>query len=249
MSQTTSFNFYVMSYRRPDAIVTKHRFNNCVYVVRECEEEAYRKAGIEDMLVIPSDATLKCGAPVDCFSATFYWIVENTPEDVIAIFDDDIQTFKYRRDIAIDIFKEYDDPKTTVEDEIMRLAQIAVDLNIGMIFTQPAYQLYNYTQEFTFKGMIGSTRIVNKSAWKVKYDPDDFCMSDIDMVYQELLMNRIILQPRYFHGVTPPQLTNNGGTSYSSSFLHQFHCAMKNKWGMYYHFDYKKNTASINVKR
>lgn len=102
--------------------MTKHCLNNCTYVVRECEEEAYRKAGIEDMLVIPEGATLKCGAPVDCFSATFHWIVENTPEDVIAILDDDIQSFKYRRDIAIDIFKEYKDPKTIVEDEIMRLA-------------------------------------------------------------------------------------------------------------------------------
>lgn len=249
MSQNISFNFYVMSYRRADAILTKHCLNNCTYVVRECEEEAYRKAGIEDMLVIPSNATLKCGAPVDCFSATFHWIVENTPEDVIAILDDDIQSFKYRRDIAIDIFKEYKDPKTVVEDEIMRLAQIAVDLNIGMIFTQPAYQLYNYTQEFTFKGMIGSTRVVNKAAWKVKYDVDDYCMSDIDMVYQELLLNRIILQPRYFHGVTPPLLTNNGGTSYQSDVLHKFHLAMKNKWGRYYDFDYKKNQTKILIKR
>lgn len=249
MSQNISFNFYVMSYKRADSILTKHCFNNITYVVRECEEEAYRKAGIEDMLVIPSNATLKCGAPVDCFSATFHWIVENTPEEVIAIMDDDIESYKYRRDIAIDIFKELDDPKTLVEDEIMRLAQIAVDLNIGMLFTQPAYQLYNYTQEFTFKGMIGSTRIINKSAWKVKYDEEDDAISDIDMVYQELLMNRIILQPRYFHSVTPPLLTNSGGTSYDSEKLNKFHLAMKNKWGKYYHFDYKKNITKINVTR
>lgn len=249
MSQNITFNIYVMSYRRSDAILTKHLLNDCTYVVREFEADAYKKAGIEKMLIIPSNATLKCGAPINDFPTTFYWIVENTPEDVIAILDDDLKSYKYRRDIAIDIFDELDKPKEIVEDELLRLAQLLVDLDLGLLFTQPAYQLYNYTQEFCFKGMTGSTRIVNKSAWKCKYVPGDEAMSDIDMVYQELLMNRIVLQPRYFHGVTPPTLLNKGGTEDSSSSERLFRIAMKNKWGKYYNFDFKKNQTTINVKR
>lgn len=249
MSQNISFNIYVMSYRRSDAILTKNLFHQCTYVVREFEAEAYRKSGVTDMLVIPNNAKLECGEPVNDFMTTFHWIVENTPEDVIAILDDDLKTYKYRRDVAIDIYDELEDPKDVVEDELLRLAQLLVDLNLGFLFTQPAYQLYNYTQEFCFKGMTGSTRIVNKAAWKCKYVPGDEAMSDIDMVFQELLMNRIVLQPRYFHGVTPPTLLNKGGTEDSSSSEKLFRIAMKNKWGRYYNFDFKKNQTAINVKR
>ncbi len=249
MSQTISFNIYVMSYRRADAILSKKCFNQCSYVVRENEAEDYKAAGVTDMLIIPNGATLNCGVPVSDFMTTFHWIIENTPEDVIAICDDDLKTYKYRRDIAIDIFDELDNPKDVVEDELVRMAQLLVDLNLGFLFTQPAYQLYNYTQEFCFKGMTGSTRIVNKAAWKCKYVPGDDAMSDIDMVYQELLMNRIVLQPRYFHGVTPPTLTNKGGTEDSSQSEKLFRIAMKNKWGRYYNFDFKKNQTTINIKR
>lgn len=249
MSQNISFSIYVMSYRRSDAILTKHLLHHCTYVVRESEAEAYKNAGIEDILVIPTGATLECGVLVNDFPTTFYWIIENTPEDVIAILDDDLKSYKYRRDIAIDIYDELDNPKDIVEEELLRLAQLLVDLNLGFLFTQPAYQLYNYTQEFCFKGMTGSTRIINKSAWKCKYVPGDEAMSDIDMVYQELLMNRIVLQPRYFHGVTPPTLLTKGGTEDSSSSEKLFRIAMKNKWGRYYNFDFKKNQTSINIKR
>lgn len=249
MQQNISYNIYVMSYRRSDTILTKHLFHHCTYVVRESEAEAYKDAGIDEMLVIPNGATLKCGAKVNDFITTFYWIIENTPEDVIAILDDDLKSYKYRRDIAIDIYEELEDPKDVVEDELLRLAQLLVDLDLGFLFTQPAYQLYNYTQEFCFKGMTGSTRIINKAAWKCKYVPGDEAMSDIDMVYQELLMNRIVLQPRYFHGVTPPTLLTKGGTEDSSSSEKLFRIAMKNKWGRYYDFDFKKNQTKINVKR
>ena len=83
MSQNITFNIYCMSYMRPDAIMTKNVFEYCTYVVRAEEEEAYRKAGIEDILVIPE-------GKVHDFMSTFYWIIENTPEDVICIVDDDV---------------------------------------------------------------------------------------------------------------------------------------------------------------
>lgn len=248
MSNIT-FGIYVMSYRRSDAILTNKLFNHCTYVVREFECEAYAKNGIEDILVIPNGAILKCGAPVNDFMTTFHWIIENTPEDVIAIVDDDLKTYKYRRDILINIYKELENPKDIVEDEFVRLAQLIVDLNLGFLFFQAAEQLYNYTQEFCFKGMTGSTRIVNKCAWKCKYVPGDDAMSDIDMVYQELLLNRIVLQPRYIFGSTPTAMLNSGGSSDSYSSEKNFRLAMKNKWGRYYEYDWRRQVTKININR
>ena len=78
--------------------MTKNCLEYCTYVVREEEADAYRNAGIDDMLVIPKDATLECGGKVHSFMSTLYWIIENTPEDVIFVADDDIKRFCYRLD-------------------------------------------------------------------------------------------------------------------------------------------------------
>ena len=53
-----------MSYRRSNKILTKDLLEYCVYVVREEEAEAYMNAGITEMLVIPHNATLKCGTQI-----------------------------------------------------------------------------------------------------------------------------------------------------------------------------------------
>ena len=86
-----------MSYQRADKIKTWHVLNDCTYVVRASEEQEYRRAGVDKLLVIPEGGTLKCGDEVCSFMTTFWWIIENTPEDVICILDDDISTFKYRQ--------------------------------------------------------------------------------------------------------------------------------------------------------
>ena len=85
-----------MSYQRPDRILTQDLLEYCTYVVRWKEEEAYRNAGVKELLVIPQGATLKDGTIVWSFMTTLYWIIENTPEDVIFIADDDIKNFTYR---------------------------------------------------------------------------------------------------------------------------------------------------------
>lgn len=237
-----------MSYRRSDKILTKHLLEHCVYVVREEEAEAYRNAGITEMLVIPRDATLRCGTPISTFTTTFYWIIENTPEDVICIIDDDIQQFCYRLDTYTNIKTEFDNYCEIATSEIERIAQLLCDLNLGLACDNPQYALYNYTQEFTFKGMPGGIRWINKCALKARYIPDDYAMSDIDTVMQELLYNRIILQPRYFHSFAKKDV-NEGGQSRSSLSRRKFLNAMKNKWMKYFDFDFKKNQAKINVKR
>lgn len=236
-----SFNIYCMSYRRPDAILTKHLLEYCTYVVREEEAEAYRAAGIDDMLVIPDGA-------VRSFMSTLYWIIENTPEDVLFIADDDIDRFVYRMNDTRMI--EYDDKspnKEVATAEIERVAQLMVDLGVGYAFDQPTLAPYAYDCEFKFVGMPGHIRWINKLALKAKYDPKDPAASDVDMMMQELLKNRIILQPRFFCAKAGMDL-NEGATRTRQGHLALVE-AMKNKWGAHYDYNHKRNIARIDVPR
>ena len=243
MNQNTSnnFNIYVMSYRRPERILSKHLFEYCTYVVREEEADAYRKNGIDDMIVIPDGA-------VRSFMSTLYWIIENTPEDVLFISDDDIEKFVYRMDDTkyLEISDGIAD-KETVTSEVERIGQLIYDLNIGFAFDQPTMAPYGYDQEFRFVGMPGHIRWINKKALKARYDPKDPAASDVDMMMQELLHNRIILQPRYL--CVKAGLDLNEGASRTREGHMILVEAMKNKWGKYYGYNYKRNIAQIAVKR
>ena len=248
MNQDITFNIYVMSYKRADKIMTKNCLEFCTYVVREEEEQAYRDAGVEDLLIIPKGATIY-GWPVCTFMTTLYWIIENTPDDVIFVADDDIDRFCYRLNdttpITADHFKDW---KERTTDEIMRIGQELVDLNLGLAFDNPQPALYVYDQEFSFKGMPGHVRWINKKCLKAKLDFDDLATSDVDMCLQELLGNRIILLPKYFHSLGKIS-ENKGGTTIDSEFYYKIRLALRNKWGRYFNFNFKKNTARINVKR
>lgn len=238
-----------MSYQRADRIMTKHCLEYCTYVVRESEADEYRQAGIDDMLVIPNDATLHCGTRIWNFMTTLWWIIENTPEDVIFIADDDIDHFVYRLDDSTKITVDnFDNPKRVTVEEIERIAQMLVDLNLGFACDNPQPALYVYDKEISFKGMPGGIRWINKRALKARFDPKDWATSDVDMMLQELMMNRIILLPKYFHSASIKD-KNKGGTTVDSSLNQKFRLAMKNKWGRYYDFDYRRNIARINVKR
>lgn len=236
-----TFGIYCMSCERSSRILTKHLLEYCTYVVRNEEAEAYRKSGIDDMLVIPDGA-------VDSFMSTLYWIIENTPEDVLFIADDDIERFVYRMNDTKNIENEDGSPdKETATYEIERIAQIVYDLGIGFAFDQPTLAPYAYDCEFKFVGMPGHMRWINKSALKAKFDPKDPASSDVDMMMQELLRNRIILQPRFFCAKAGMDL-NEGTPRTRASHLALVE-SMKNKWGVYYDYNLKRNVAKINVPR
>lgn len=236
-----TFNIYCMSYRRPKEIKTKHLLEYCTYVVREEEAEAYRASGIDDMLVIPDGA-------VKSFMSTLYWIIDNAPEDVMFIADDDIERFVYRMNDTTCIEDQSGNPdKATATAEIERIAQLMVDLNVGYAFDQPTLAPYAYDCEFKFVGMPGHIRWINKLALKAKYDPKDPAASDVDMMMQELLKNRIILQPRYLCAKAGMDL-NEGATRTRQGHMTLVE-SMKNKWGVYYDYNIKRNVARINVKR
>ncbi|MBO6267611.1 MAG: hypothetical protein J6N19_00535 [Clostridium sp.] len=237
----SSFNIYCMSYKRANRIMTKNFFEYCTYVVREEEAEAYREAGVEDLLVIPKGA-------VYSFMSTLYWIIQNTPEDLIYIADDDIIRFMYRMDDKryLELEKGVPD-KEMITSEIERIGQLILDLDIGLAFDNAQPATYVYHSEFEFKGMPGHMRWINKNALKAKYDRKDPATSDVDMMMQELLNNRIILQPRYLC-VDAFMDTNEGEQKTRQRHLNVVE-AMKQKWGRYFGYNYKKNTARINVKR
>lgn len=249
MSQGISFNIYVMSYRRAHEIMTKDLVEYCTYVVREEEAQEYRDAGIEDLLIIPNGATTSTGCRIFNWVTTFFWIIENTPEDVVCILDDDIQSFIYRTIDRVNIRKDKQNHQEVATSEIERIAQLLVDLNLGFACDMPNKALYAYSGEFEFKCTPAGVRWVNKAAFKAVCRPEDDAASDVDIVMQELLKNRIILNPRYFCGDNI-MYTNKGGSDHITSEANeQYKLAMKNKWGRYFDFDNKKNIVKINVKR
>jgi hypothetical protein len=135
-----------MSYRRPNKILTKHQFEYCTYVVRQEEEAAYRAAGVDDLLVIPDGA-------VRSFMSTLYWIIHNTPEDVIFIADDDIEKFVYR--MSDTTYLELPDKRPDTERvtaEIERIAQLIYDLGIGYAFDQPRWLPMRMTASLSSSG-------------------------------------------------------------------------------------------------
>ena len=239
-----------MSYRRAKAIKTKNHLEYCTYVVREDEEQDYRNAGVEDLLVIPHDAVSSDGGGVNEFMSTFYWIIQNTPEEVICIVDDDVNYFAYRTiDITSIDSKFFENPKEVVTTEMERIAQLLVDLDLGLACTTQLPTLWAYDKEFGFHGCPGGVRWVNKKQFKAKFDRRDLANSDVDMVMQELLMNRIVLMPKYIIDHSSDMGTNEGGTTRNTDELNEMYVALRNKWGVHFEYNRKKNSAHINIKR
>ena len=249
MQQTITFKIYVMSYHRADITTSYKNFNSCTYVVREEEAQNYRDVGISDLLVIPTGAKLKNGDSINGFMSSLYWILENTPEEVVCICDDDITSFNYRAAKSVNINSVYDDYKNIIENEIERLAQIVVDLGLGIISTHPLATPYAFTKEFDLYGAPGSTRIINKPCFKATYSNADPANSDVDMILQEVLKNRIALRCSYFHTMTLPNLKTKGGTANNKKLQDELHLAMKNKWGRYYIYDQRNSISKIRVNR
>lgn len=249
MQQTITFKIYVMSYHRANITTSYKNFNSCTYVVREEEEQSYRDAGISDLLIIPTGAKLKNGDPINGFMSSLYWVLENTPEEVVCICDDDIISFNYRAERTTNINSTYDNYKDIIESEIERLAQIVVDLRLGIVSTHPLATPYAFVKEFDLFGTPGSTRIINKPCFKAKYSSDDPANSDVDMILQEVLKNRIALRCSYFHTMTLPNLKTEGGTFNSKQVQDELHLALKNKWGKYFTYDELKSISKMRINR
>lgn len=233
-----TLGIYVPSYKRPNEIITDKILNNCTYVVRQSEYDEYVKAGVRKVIGVEDEL-------INSMSKVRQWILDNSPEDIIVQIDDDITQFMHRLDENVEITD-----KDILDDEFVRIAQLLSDLRIGYAGLTVTSKPWNYTQEFSFKGLIGGVYWYNKECFKAKNDHKADVKEDVDKVLQELLYNRIILMPRYLAMVAKVD-TNEGGDNINknSRLIKECNAYMKIKWGKHYHFDEKKNTPSIRVKR
>ena len=237
-----TFGIYIPSYKRAKTC-TAHKFLEYgTYIVRASEYEEYVEAlkdYADHIKVQAVEDRLICG-----LTEVNQWLIDNAPEDIIAILDDDIHHFYYRMFDTITL-----DDLETVTAELERMGQLMADLSIGFGATDATIRPWNYDCEFSFKGAAGAVRWVNRRVFKAKCNTELEYNYDLDLVLQELLVNRVILKPKYFcsKGLTD---TNAGGASgkkrgdqIASIDL------MKQKWGKYFSYNMKMNVPHINVKR
>lgn len=241
MSEPT-FGIYIPSYKRAKTC-TAHKFLEYgTYIVRESEYEEYAEAlkdYADHIKVQAVEDSQICG-----LTEVNQWLIDNAPEDIIAILDDDIHHFYYRMFDTVSL----DDP-ATVTAELERMAQLMSDLGIGFGATDATIRPWNYDCEFSFKGAAGAVRWVNRRVFKAKCHKELEYNYDLDLVLQELLVNRVILKPKYFcsKGLTD---TNAGGASEKKRGDQVTSIdLMKQKWGKYFSYNMKMNVPHINVKR
>lgn len=240
--EVVSIGIYVPSYKRANRILTYHLFKqgDCKYMVRQSEKQAYLDAGIREKdLWAVEDEYINNGVKA------YFYIVQNAPEDIVVVVDDDIEDFQY---MLRDVEKLNGDQETIVS-EIARIGQIIYDLRVGLAYIGPNAIPYCYDREFAFKGIPGAVKWFNKKVFKGVVDWKVAHNFDIDIIMQELLKNRITLMPKYFYDKGKMDV-NAGG---NADRLRKDQLAslqnMKAKWGKYFAYDSKKNKPIINVKR
>jgi len=233
----STFNIYVASYNRSEKTIVHKLLEYCTFVVRKSEEEAYKSKGIESVWAIDDEK-------INSFSKVHNYLIENAPEDVICVLDDDFAHFRYSMDRNLPI-KDI----VTPTREIERLAQILFDLGIGLLGSRITSSPLNYNAEFHFSGMIGPIRFYNRNVIKARYNHMRF-FTDTDFVLQELLLNRIILRPDYFTSDAQIE-TNKGGMNIRRTRDIQLKLAeeMKQKWGKYFSYQKWNNVSKVLVKR
>lgn len=234
-----TLGIYVMSYKRSHLITTMHLFEECTYVVRKSEAEAYRSAGVEKIWAVEDKF-------IDSAQKVFFYIVQNAPEDIVFCADDDIEDVYYRLNDMTRLERD----KETITAEVERIAQLLVDLNLGYACNDATGVPYGFDGEFAFKGTSGSMKWVNRRAFKAKMDlavPYNF---DLDIVLQELLYNRIVLKPRYLVGKDKGDV-NAGGDQEQKTIAKRKDSIlnMQRKWGSYFGYNFKNNRPRIVVTR
>ena len=230
---------YVPSFHRFDKIITANILPTATYVVRSSEAEAYRSNGIENLISVEDEL-------IDSLPKIRQWIIDNTAEDIVIQVDDDVDSFFYINGNNMEKLNTYDE----IENELLRVAQMLDDLNLGFSATVMQPNVVKYNAEFLFKSTIGVVCWFNKSALKSRYDENVRLKADMDFELSELLHNRIMLIPAYFAPRGKVD-TNKGGnsTGKNSKTVYENAQYLSNKWGRYYSHDFKRNISKIEVKR
>lgn len=232
-----TFNIYIPSYHRWNETIAYKHLEYCTYVVRKSEEKYYKPLGVK-LLAVDDDK-------INSFAKVQNWLIENTPEDIICVIDDDVMSFTYRLEKSI-IIKD----KEIITAELERIAQQILDLDIGLGGLCVRDIPYGYLGELNFNGITGSVRYYNKRKLKARYDTNLKFFQDIDLILQELLTNRIIFRPNYFIGKAQVETNKGGGTSNKSvKMKYDCYTSLRQKWGKYINFLPKRNITKILVER
>lgn len=232
------FNIYVPSYNRADTTTTFKKLEYCTYVVRKSEEEAYRRAGIESVLAVEDEK-------INSAAKAYAWIYANVPEDIICVCDDDITDFYYR----VDTLDKIEDP-TVITQEFERLGQIIADIGLGYLAISTDVNVMYYDRPFKFVGNPGCVRIYNRKCFKARDKGNFLYFADVDVLLQELLLNRIVLIANYVCHKAGFDV-NSGGNNFSKSAkeMEAENEAMKLKWGKYYGKATDTSLCRIKVPR
>lgn len=233
-----TFNIYVQSYNRSDAILTFHNLEYCTYVVRKSEEAAYRVAGIENILSVEDHLIDSCGKVTN-------YLLDNAQEDVICIVDDDIENFYYRLEELSKI-----ESKVDITREIERIAQLMTDLDIGYACCPIDTSVKYYDRPFKFVGVTGGLKIFNRMVLDTRVSLEYKFLSDIDFELHELLKRRIILIANYFCNNAKVDV-NAGGNNGNKSLqeIESENERMSLKWGKYYRKANGGSAGRVVVKR
>ena len=238
MNGNNMFGIYIPSYNRADTISTHKLLEYYKVVVRESQKDDYRKTVPEENIIAVPDKL------ISSVSKVWNWVIDNAEEEVIAILGDDMSNCMYRLDFNVVI-----EDLSLITAEIERIGQLIYDLDIGYGCDDATNTPWNYDREFTFTGTTGGITWVNRKIYKSKYlDEIGYCC-DFDVVFQELLRNRVVLKPKYFCPVAGTD-TNKGGNSSKTrqSMIDSFK-RMKLKWGKYFKYDLKSNKVYCLVTR
>ena len=129
-----TFGVYIISVGRAKRgpITAKH-FLEYTHVVRKSQEQEYIDNGFQNVWGIEDDL-------INGYDKVFNYLVDYAKDDVIAIVDDDVAQFLYREKDTVPI-----ESPETVQAEFERIAQMLVDLRIGLAFGPPTAVPYNYT--------------------------------------------------------------------------------------------------------
>ena len=238
MEKPEIFGIYIPSYKRADTITTHKLLEYYKVVIRQSEYEDYLKTiPAENIIAVQDDL-------IDSVPKVWNWIIDNAEEDYFCIIGDDVPRFYYRLEKS----EAITDPEI-ITSEIERIGQLMIDLNIGWGCDDATNVPWGYDAEFTFKGTTGGINWINRKKLKARFNAEIGYCCDTDVVMQELLVNRIILKPKYLCPGGGAD-KNKGGNSKKSreSMIASFEL-MKTKWGKYFDYDLKTNKIYVRVPR
>lgn len=212
---------YVISYGRSDEIKTYKKVPASTYVVRKSQEKDYKKAGIKNIWAIQDDL-------IDSWVKVMNYILDNAPETMIVIMDDDLDEFHY---VCQQNWEIHD--TDIIEDELVRIAQIIYDMEIGHGMLCFRANPRNYAEEFLWHGIGGGTYWFNREKCTSRFCPEAYAVADAEFQLQELLTNRIILFPKYLVAST----SYNSGTNSQARTMDKVKDSIEwvaQKWGKYF---------------